>query len=298
MSILSAFHSDGCLTQRKPKQSHIICSCNHLTFFGVLMEVTQVSAADQKNLTYITFVGCSISLCALLVAVLLFITNRRVRSDVSMKVHVNLAIALLLLNIHFLPNTAAGIWEFSWSSPWLCFYLAIGLHFSLLASFCWMAVEGFHLYLLMVKIFNIYIKKYLLKVSVVGWGVPVVVVAILVSINTDFYGTVTVDKSNSTQMCFIRNDVMKTVTIMGLFCVVFLFNLSLLMVTVRNIVRMRKSKRFGPNHCNQAKKDICTLLGVIALLGTTWGLIFFSYGKLTTIGLYAFSILNPLQGAL
>ncbi|XP_072320716.1 adhesion G-protein coupled receptor G1-like [Eucyclogobius newberryi] len=248
--------TDGCLTLWEPGQSHVVCSCDHLTFFAVLMisnkETTQVSPEDQENLTYITFIGCSISFCALVVAVVLFITNRNIRADVSMTIHVNLAIALLLLNLHFLPNTAMGIWSFSWPSPWFCFYLAIALHFSLLTSFCWMAVEGFHLYLLLVKVFNIYVKHYLLKVSIVGWGVPVVVVSIVAIVNRDVYGSVSMDQTNSTSICFIRDDVVKVVTVMGLFGLVFLFNLSLLTVTVRNMLRMRKSKS------NQVRTNILT----------------------------------------
>lgn len=83
-----------------------------------------------------------------------------------MKIHINLAIALILLNIHFLPSQAIG----ALSSTSLCFYMALGIHYSLLASFSWMALEGFHIYLLIVRVFNIYIKRYLLKLAVVGWG--------------------------------------------------------------------------------------------------------------------------------
>ena len=92
--------------------------------------------------------------------------DRTIRTDVSMKVHINLAIALILLNVHFLPShTVAEL-----SSPGLCLYVALSLHFSLLATFSWMAVEGFHLYLLLIRVFNIYVRRYLLKISLVGWG--------------------------------------------------------------------------------------------------------------------------------
>ena len=94
------------------------------------------------------------------------LSDRKVRADVSMKVHINLAIALILLNLHFLPSHAVA----AQASAALCLYMALGLHYSLLATFSWMALEGFHLYLLLVKVFNIYIRRYLLKLSVVGWG--------------------------------------------------------------------------------------------------------------------------------
>lgn len=83
-----------------------------------------------------------------------------------MKVHINLAIALILLNVHFLPNHLVA----ALSSTGLCLYMALSLHYSLLATFSWMALEGFHLYLLLVRVFNIYVRRYLLKLSVVGWG--------------------------------------------------------------------------------------------------------------------------------
>lgn len=57
---------------------------------------------------------------------------------------------------------------------WLCRGLGLLLHWSLLASFFWMALEGFHLYLLLVRVFNIYIKKYVLKLSLVAWGEGIV----------------------------------------------------------------------------------------------------------------------------
>ena len=92
--------------------------------------------------------------------------DRKLREDVSMKIHVNLAVALILLNLHFLPSHIVA----AQSSTGLCLYMALFLHYSLLATFSWMALEGFHIYLLIVKVFNIYIKKYMLKLALVGWG--------------------------------------------------------------------------------------------------------------------------------
>lgn len=83
-----------------------------------------------------------------------------------MRVHISLTVALILLNLHFLPSHQVA----ALSSPGLCLYMALSLHYSLLATFSWMALEGFHLYLLLVRVFNIYVRRYLLKLSVVGWG--------------------------------------------------------------------------------------------------------------------------------
>ncbi|XP_041646361.1 adhesion G-protein coupled receptor G5-like [Cheilinus undulatus] len=286
------YSSHGCDTLLRPDQSAITCSCDHLTYFGVLLVSADLSPEHLEILSYITLIGCSLSLLVLTIAVLLFIANRKLRADVSMKVHINLVIALILLNAHFLPSQAVA----ALSSYGLCLYIALALHFSLLSTFSWMALEGFHLYLLLVRVFNIYVRRYLLKLSVFGWGVPTVIVVLVVIIDRDSYGVFPLDSSNpnSTEICYIVNDTVKMVTTVGVFSLVFLFNLIMLGVTIRQVVSLYKRKQSG--HADRAKRDICTLLGITALLGIPWGLIFFSFGYLTVPGLYAFCILNSLQG--
>ncbi|XP_030599139.1 adhesion G-protein coupled receptor G1-like [Archocentrus centrarchus] len=246
-----------------------------------------LSSTDQKILTYISLIGCSLSLFALVITVLLFITNRKLREDVSMKVHINLVIALILLNLHFLLSqiVAAG------SSTGLCLYMALVLHYALLATFSWMGLEGFNLYLLVVKVFDIYVSRYLLKLSVVGWGVPAVIVSVVAIINRGFYGQVS--DSDGTAICYITNKTVKLVTTVGLFFMVFFFNVIVFVVTVKRVFSVGHHSEIDSKRVGQ---HICCLLGVGALLGITWGLVFFSFGHLTTPGFYLFSILNSLQG--
>lgn len=92
--------------------------------------------------------------------------HRELQTEDSKKIHANLVIALILLNLHLIPSEVAA----ESSSPGLCLYMALALHYSLLATFCWMGLEGFHLFRLMVKVFNIYINRYMLKIILVGWG--------------------------------------------------------------------------------------------------------------------------------
>ncbi|KAL3992617.1 protein LTV1 [Sarotherodon galilaeus] len=289
------FSEDGCVTHWTHGQTNITCSCNHLTYFGILIiPDPSITKKDQEILTHITVIGCSISLFTLVIAILLFITNRKLKQDVSMKVHINLVIALILLNLHFLPNQAVA----AGSSSGLCLYMALLLHYSLLATFSWMALEGFHLYLLLVKVFNIYVKKYLLKLSMVGWGVPAMIVSVVVIIDRQFYGLTPLDTSNScnTEICYITNYYVKMWTTAGLLSLVCLFNVIMFGVTVRQVLILHHTREFGQNNLDKVKKDISTLAGVMTLLGITWGLVFFSFGPLITSVLYLFCILNSLQG--
>ncbi|XP_051920032.1 adhesion G-protein coupled receptor G5-like [Hippocampus zosterae] len=288
-----AFSSSGCRTIWEPGQSHVTCSCDHLTYFGILLVSAPLSDADEAVLSYLSLIGCTLSLISLVITLLLFIAKRKLREDVSMKVHANLAVALILLNAHFLSSRAAAL-----SPDGICFYVALALHYSLLTTFSWMALESFHLYLLLVRVFNIYIRRYMLKLGLAGWGLPAAIVILAVFVKPDAYGRVALDAADpeSTQICYLLDGTLKMVSTLGVFSVVFAFNFTMLVVTVQRLTGLPHSKRIGQGERGRAKQNISTLLGVSTLLGITWGLVFFSFGHLSTAGLYLFCILNSLQG--
>nr|XP_061819558.1 adhesion G-protein coupled receptor G5-like isoform X2 [Nerophis lumbriciformis] len=289
-----AFSSSGCRTVWRRGNSHVTCSCNHLTYFAVLLVPASLSAAHQRALSSISVIGCSLSLLGLLMAIIIFLTTRKLREDASMKVHINLAAALILLNVHFLPCQAGA----ALSSRSLCVYLALSLHYSLLATFSWMALESLHLYLLLVRVFNIYTRRYLLKLGLLGWSVPAAVVVLVVLIDPHAYGRVPLDASrpHSTEICYMVNSTLKMVTTLGVCALLFLFNGTMLAVTAHRVLGLHPRKEVGGGERGRAVRDVITLLGVATLLGVTWGLIFLSFGHLTTAGLYLFCTLNSLQG--
>lgn len=74
--------------------------------------------------------------------------------------------ALLMLNLTFLVNS----WSSSFQKARLCVTAAVTLHYFLLVSLTWMGLEGVHMYLSLVRVFNIYVPNYILKFCLVGWG--------------------------------------------------------------------------------------------------------------------------------
>ncbi|OWK51973.1 putative G-protein coupled receptor 112 [Lonchura striata] len=90
----------------------------------------------------------------------------KVGRDNPSKILLNLCAAPLLLNIVFLANS----WLTSFNQTGLCITVAMLLHYFLLAAFTWMCLESVHFYLALVKVFNVYVPKYMLKCCIAGWG--------------------------------------------------------------------------------------------------------------------------------
>ncbi|KAG9267109.1 adhesion G-protein coupled receptor G2-like [Astyanax mexicanus] len=280
-----SFERTGCETEWNEEDDWIDCYCDHLTYFAVLMvSPKSVSKQDSIILNYISVIGCSLSLVFLTVIVLLYFIKWRAQADHSQQIHISLVVALIMLNLHYLMVDRAV------NLHTACVYVAVLIHYSLMATFTWTAIEGFHLYLLFLRVFNIYIRRYLLKLSLVGWGVPAVVVALIFIIDKTVY----LDVGLSTnQTCYINSDVVKYCTTLGYFSVIFVFNLSMLVVVVRNVCQ--RSVLPDPNRKRKAK-NTCTVLGITCLLGISWSLSLLCFGNLTTVGIYVFSIFNTLLG--
>ncbi|KAM9182757.1 adhesion G-protein coupled receptor G5 [Mergus octosetaceus] len=276
---------EGCKTQHR--EGTVVCLCSHLTYFAVLMiQAQNLSQPVLESLTYISTVGCSISAAATFCTLLLCCFFRRWPKDTTTRIHMNLLAALFLLNVSFLLSKPLAT-----STEGLCQAAAALLHGSLLCSLAWMGAEAFHLYLLLVKVYNIYIQHYLLKLCLFAWGLPTLVVMAVLIFSGETYGRhviSTTDGYQNMNMCWLTSPLAHFVTLCysGL---ILLFNTLMLAAVVVMLRRIKRQK-------GQARRDWATVLGLTCLLGTTWGLAFFSFGVLLVPQLYLFTILNSLQG--
>ncbi|KAK7169782.1 hypothetical protein R3I94_000122 [Phoxinus phoxinus] len=285
---------DGCLTN-STRDDVVECSCDHMTPFAVLLTNLELPEGQWYILSYISYIGCGLSAFFSACSVLAFIFIRNARAEVSSRIHVSLSGALFLLNISFMFNE----WAATLGKEGFCVFIAVMIHYSLLCCFTWMAIEALHLYLLLIRVFNIYIRHYMVKLSLIGWGVPAIVVGALLSVyNTNpFYGTyeMTLSDSNKTNaICWIKEPLVLYGVNLSYFTVIFLFNLGILITVSRQIFKMRHVG--NRNTKMPVWKDAGTVLGLMSLMGTTWGLVFFSSGYTNYVILYLFCILNSLQG--
>ncbi|KAF5926458.1 hypothetical protein HPG69_013763 [Diceros bicornis minor] len=166
------WNTSGCVAQRNSDASETVCLCNHLTHFGVLMDLqgtaSQIDGRNTKVLTFITYIGCGISAIFSATTLLTYVAFEKLRRDYPSKILMNLSTALLFLNLLFLLDG----WITSFHVDGLCTAVAALLHFFLLATFTWMGLEAIHMYIALVKVFNTYIRRYILKFCIIGWGKP------------------------------------------------------------------------------------------------------------------------------
>ncbi|CAL8365167.1 unnamed protein product [Lota lota] len=291
------WNSDGCFLQNTT-DNETTCSCNHLTSFAILLDLARGPITDrlQANiLTFITYIGCGLSSIFLSLTLLTYLAFEKLRKDMPSKILIQLCLALLMLNLVFLVDAWLSLYP---QVPGLCISTAWFLHYFLLASFTWMGLEAVHMYLALVKVFNTYVSRYMLKFSLVGWGVPMVVVVIVIAVDPRNYGLVTYGKftdGTSDDFCWLRSDIVFYVAVVAYFCVIFLFNFIMFVVVMVQLRRILRQNPHSTQH-RSTLQDARRVAGVTVLLGLTWGFAFFAWGPVSLAFMYLFTIFNSLQG--
>uniref|UniRef100_A0A671QRS7 Adhesion G protein-coupled receptor G2a n=1 Tax=Sinocyclocheilus anshuiensis TaxID=1608454 RepID=A0A671QRS7_9TELE len=302
---LGGWNRNGCYVKNST-ENETICSCNHLTSFAVLlvsMPVCGIFCRNDKILNFITYIGCGVSAIFLSVTLLTYLAFEliknlcdisykiKIRRDIPSKILIHLCFSLLLLNLVFLLDSWMALYR---DAEGLCISTAFFLHYFLLVSFTWMGLEALHMYLAIVKVFNNFMSRYMLKFSLVGWGVPLVVVIIVIAVNKENYGRFS-DGTND--FCWLNNNITFYVAVVAYFCIIFVLNLAMFVVVM---IHLRRIKRRNP-HNNQYRSslhDLRSVTGLTFLLGLTWGFAFFAWGPVHLAFTYMFTILNSLQGFL
>ncbi|KAM8945508.1 adhesion G-protein coupled receptor G6 [Pelodytes ibericus] len=295
------WNDSGCtVVSSESNANETVCQCDHLTNFGILMDLsrtsTQLDPETNKILTFITYIGCGISAICTAATLLTYIAFEKIRRDYPSKILMNLSTALLFLNLFFLLDG----WLASFEINELCIAVAALLHFFLLATFTWMGLEAVHMYIALVKVFNTYIRRYILKFCIIGWGLPAVVVAIvLASTHSDSaYGIMVYGKDTThagDSFCWIKNTIVFYVTCAAYFVIMFLMNVAMFIVVMVQICG-RNGKRTNRSIREEVLRNLRSVISLTFLLGMTWSFAFFAWGAATIPFLYLFTIFNSLQG--
>ncbi|XP_048172773.1 adhesion G protein-coupled receptor G3-like isoform X5 [Corvus hawaiiensis] len=287
--------SSGCETQ--PGDKGTVCSCDHLTFFTLLLNPA-LDSSTAKALMAVATAGCGVAMAFAIFTIAFCIFIRcRFRFEetvhINLGLHVNLVGSLFLLNLVFLLNSGLS----GRSHPRTCRVLGGLTHYCLLCCFTWTALEGCQLYLLFVKVLGIYIHHYLAKLCLIGWGFPVLVVGVAGVIGS--YGEYSIQNMEHqviAHLCWITSKhlLVHYITNCGYFGLIFLFNMAVFGVVTQKSCSLQNTGAVQGHR--KPWKVALVAAGLFCLLGATWALAFLTYGISSTAVLYIFTILNSLQG--
>ncbi|XP_055348235.1 kelch-like protein 21 [Paramacrobiotus metropolitanus] len=190
-----AWSTKGCIT-RIEHNGFAACYCDHLTSFGILVDVSgllNVAESTHKILTLFSHFALGLSITALAIVIIvttiirMFKRERRLpfKNESTDKdfVLVNLSLALILTYLTFL----CGIDRMEMRQ--LCLVTGVFLHWFFLVSFAWLAAEGY----LLARAFvanrpPVPVKHFQLFSGIMCWIVPFTIVGINLIIDRFGYG--------------------------------------------------------------------------------------------------------------
>ncbi|XP_071848667.1 adhesion G-protein coupled receptor G2-like isoform X4 [Apostichopus japonicus] len=159
---------EGC--RMVSNDTEIVCACNHLTSFAVLVRISGDIADTPFHvaLSIISIIGCIISIIALSFSLVTMLVIRSIRIKQQTHVHFNLCLALLGLYLSFLLGVDRT------EIPGVCKAMTSLIYFFCLSSVAWMSVEAFYIYMLIWK-YNKSSIHHLVTVAVfLAWGLPAI----------------------------------------------------------------------------------------------------------------------------
>ncbi|XP_020610903.1 adhesion G protein-coupled receptor L3-like isoform X2 [Orbicella faveolata] len=281
-----SFWSDNGMTfVDNSEDNFTTCLTDHLTSFAVLIdynnddEKIQLSDTEKQVLDLITKTGSGFAIFCLLACVFTFARVRGL-SDMRYRIHLNLCAALAAAQLVFVTGIDAT------KIKGVCVAVAVMLHYFFTASFTWMFVEAVHLFLKIVSVFNIRITRMRYYVAI-GWGIPVLIVAISVSVYHEGYGT--------SKLCWLSLD--GGFIWAFLIPVVIIVSINVFVLVAIIVVRVSlKGNPLSPGENKRFAAALKTVIVLFPLLGLCW--FFGIVGVMTNSRpfIYAFVVLSSLQG--
>uniref|UniRef100_A0A8C1LKJ5 Uncharacterized protein n=1 Tax=Cyprinus carpio TaxID=7962 RepID=A0A8C1LKJ5_CYPCA len=237
---------------------------------------------DSFDLVLITRVGLVLSLVCLFLCILTFKFCRSIQGTRT-SIHLHLSICLFIADLVFLCGIS------STQNKVACGIVAGLLHFFFLSAFCWMLLEGVQLYRMVVLVFHTTLKH--LYMYLVGYGVPLIIVAISAIAFSKGYGT--------DRHCWLSLDRYFIWSFFAPVCIIVVLNSFVFVITVWKLAEKFSSLNPDLSKLRNIRGFTVTAVAQMCVLGGMWVFgCFLFQEKGTQVALYLFTILNSLQGAL
>ncbi|XP_033108597.1 adhesion G-protein coupled receptor G2-like [Anneissia japonica] len=293
---IGGWSTDGCIfvNGSDDGSDRQYCECTHLTNFAILMDFHMVGSLPPAA-DIVTIVGLSISIASLILTILTFVSKRQFRRSQPKQILCQLCLSLLGLYIVFLAEIDRTTEEVEGDPSLGCMVVGAFLHYFLLSSIFWMSVQAVNMYYLFVKVFkSLGVSYFLFKACLFAWGLPVVIVSVSASIDSNNY-------VDSNEHCFLALQRMYYSVAIPV-ALSLLFNMAIFILVLNRLIQ--HGKNTNQSHIRGKKtrrrgiKMLQSAVSVTVVLGLTWLIGFFSIGDASDIMLWLFCILNSFQGLL
>ncbi|XP_065432248.1 adhesion G protein-coupled receptor E2-like isoform X1 [Chrysemys picta bellii] len=238
---------------------------------------------ESYPLTIIKYVGLTLSLLCLLLAILTFLLCRSIR-NVSTSLHLQLCLCLCVFHgfiFNLMPRSRNQV---------ACAVIAALLHYLFLACFSWMFLEGLHLFLIVrnlqvVNYTSRFIKRFMYPF---GYGFPALVVAISAAVNHKGYGAYT--------KCFLSPESGFHWSFLGPVCAIILINIMFFALTLWILRRTLSSLNADVSTLRDHRLLTFKAIAQFFILGCPWSLGFLQVGPAAMVMRYLYFIAISLQG--
>ncbi|KAM4701857.1 adhesion G-protein coupled receptor G7 [Discoglossus pictus] len=295
------------------------CTCNHTTNFAVLMSF-------RHNITYaqpldiVSTVGCSLSIIGLVTTIIFQIVISK-KQPIKLGL-LSLCVSMLVFNIIFmagLENQDAEKQNGTSPDPNnillfkdlvelpenpACTAVTALLHYFLLATFVWSAINAAQMYVLLVQIKPSLPSYFLRSATLIGWGLPAIIVAITLGAT---YRVNSPLEYRQEEFCWLASldedgefDIKKPMLWAFLLPVGIIMTINICIfvgVAVRLI--WRKDKQLQSTRRTSFLKKTISILSVAVLLGVTWifgYLMLINDDRTGLVFRFIFCICNSTQG--
>jgi hypothetical protein len=280
-----AWSAEGCELVASVAGVHDVCRCSHLTHFAeiIMPPGTEMDPGHQKVLAIISTLGCSLSLVGVLGIFLTGAAFQQWRAQLGNKILLHLSAAVSLNMLVFLI-TGTGMLR----SNTACIILGVLLHYSVLASFCWMLVSAGLQFMRLVTVFGSqHIPHLLLKASLFAWGAPLLPVTVLLSVDTKIYAPHTGGFCYPGGLAFY-------LALLSPVVMIVTANLTVFGMILQHIFRGSAIRRHMKSWRKLAMRQVATSVLLFFLLGLSW--VFGLLAGFSTLWAYLFCITATLQG--
>ncbi|XP_010129188.1 PREDICTED: probable G-protein coupled receptor 128, partial [Buceros rhinoceros silvestris] len=292
----------------------------------------QMKYKYAKPLEYISYIGIGLSMAGLVITILFQIFTRKTRRSSVTWMLVSLCFSMLIFNIIFISgienqnaknrscdttsyyqqylpyDTASNTLLTSDmvdppTASW-CTAVAVLLHYFLLATFMWTALNSAQLYLLLLRAMKPLPGHFLITMSVIGWGIPAAVVAITLGATyregkalnyrqEEFCWLAALDQNQnfSVQKPMLWSFLLPVALIL-------LFNIIIFIKICASVI-WKKNENLTRNKKDSFMKKMIGTISIVVVLGITWTigyLMLINHEETSLVFSYLFCILNATQG--